>query len=169
MKRLSRRWLYDMADRFLDQVSQRRAERILARCASVGRSVRLRMPVAVYHPENITFGDHVDVGEFVILRGAGGLRIGSRVLIAAQATVTTVGHPIELPRWGITDSAPIDVGDDVWIGANAIVLPGVTIGRGAIVAAGAVVTHDVEPFTIVAGVPAVAMGTAARAASEEGR
>jgi galactoside O-acetyltransferase len=130
------------------------AEDVLACCASHGRNVRLRMPVVVYHPEALQFGDDVDVGEFVVLRASGGLAIGSRVLIAAHAVLTTRGHPERPPRHGRVVDAPVVVEDDVWIGAGAIVLPGVTIGRGAIVAAGAVVTRSVDPMTIVGGVPA---------------
>ena len=63
-----------------------------------------------------------------------------------------------LPRYGITEDAPVVIEDDVWIGAGAIVLPGVTVGRGSIVAAGAVVTRSIEPHTIVAGVPARQIG-----------
>jgi acetyltransferase-like isoleucine patch superfamily enzyme len=130
------------------------ALRIIAACAAAGIDVRIRMPVVVYAPESLTLGSHVDIGEFCVLRANGGMRIGDRVLVAAHAVLTTRGHPEELPRWGKTVDAPIVVEDDVWIGSHATVLPGVTIGRGAIVAAGAVVTGDVEPLTIVAGVPA---------------
>lgn len=101
-----------------------------------------------------------------MLRAGYGLRIGSRVLIVAQAALTTVGHPGLLPRWAVNEGAPIRVEDDVWIGANALVPPGVTIGRGAIVAGGAVFTRDVGPFTIVAGVPAVPVGEVPRPACE---
>jgi maltose O-acetyltransferase len=61
-------------------------------------------------------------------------------------------------RFSGLDVAPISIEDDAWIGAGAIVLPGVTVGRGAVVAAGAVVTKDVESFTIVGGVPSVVIG-----------
>jgi len=127
---------------------------VLARCVSVGQSVRLRMPVVVYAPEHLSFGSKVDVGEFVVLRASGGLTIGDRVLIAAHAVLTTRGHPADPPRYGRTVDAPIVIEDDVWIGSGAVVLPGVTVGRGAIVAAGAVVTRDVAPMTVVGGVPA---------------
>ena len=120
----------------------------------IGKSVHLRSSVTVYHPETITIGDFLDVGENVVLRGAGGIAIGDRVLIAAGAVITTVGHPLELPRWGITVAKPVRIGDDVWIGANAVILPGVSIGSGSIVGAGAVVTRDVPADTVVAGVPA---------------
>jgi galactoside O-acetyltransferase len=58
----------------------------------------------------------------------------------------------------VTDDAPIEIEDDVWIGAGAIVLPGVTVGRGAVIGAGAVVTRSVEALSIVAGVPAREIG-----------
>jgi galactoside O-acetyltransferase len=138
----------------LDLVYRHEERRILQRCGAVGMRVRLRMPLVVYQPENLTFGDDVDVGEFCVLRASGGLTIGSRVLIAAHAVLTTRGHPEDVPRHGRVTDAPITVEDDVWIGAGAVVLPGVVIGRGAIVAAGAVVTTTVDPMTVVAGVPA---------------
>jgi acetyltransferase-like isoleucine patch superfamily enzyme len=130
------------------------ADEILRLCVAVGANVRLRMPVVVYQPESLAFGDNVDVGEFTVLRASGGMTIGNRVLIAVHAVLTTRGHPEQVPRYGHVVDAPIVIEDDVWIGAGAIVLPGVTVGRGAIVAAGAVVTESVEPMTIVAGVPA---------------
>ena len=129
------------------------ASRLIAKCRAAGQ-VRLRMPVVIYAPERLEFGDQVDVGEFTHIRANGGLRIGNRVLIAAHVTITTREHPVELPRWSVTRDAPIAIEDDVWIGAGAVVLPGVTIGRGAVVAAGAVVTASVEPYTVVGGVPA---------------
>jgi acetyltransferase-like isoleucine patch superfamily enzyme len=135
------------------QAAQYEAHALVARCKSKG-SVRLRMPVVIYDPEQLTMGDQIDIGEFTHIRANGGIRIGNRVLIAANVTITTREHPVALPRWGKTEDAPIVIEDDVWIGAGAIVLPGVTIGRGAVVAAGAVVTADVPPFTVVGGVPA---------------
>ena len=115
----------------------------------------MRPHAVIYAPEELELGDQVDIGEFVVLRASGGLRIGSRVLIAAHAVVTTRGHPEQPPRYAKVVDAPVTIEDDVWIGAGAIVLPGVTVGRGSIVAAGAVVTRSVDPYTVVAGVPAV--------------
>lgn len=137
-----------------DIVRLSKANHLLSRCARVGSDVRLRMPVIIYHPEKLQIGTSVDIGENVILRAGGGLSIGDRVLIAAGAAIVSVGHPIAPPRWNCVTSAPVSIGDDVWIGANAVILPGVTIGDGAIVGAGAVVKEDVPPFTLVAGVPA---------------
>lgn len=85
-----------------------------------------------------------------------GVRIGARVQIGPRVSFETMGHGlVYVPGKGRgRTSAPIVVEDEVWIGANAVVLPGVTIGRGAVVAAGAVVHRDVAPYTLVGGVPA---------------
>jgi acetyltransferase-like isoleucine patch superfamily enzyme len=142
-----------IAARLSKAAAQYEAGQLLSRCRSNG-GARLRMPVVIYEPEKLELGDQVDIGEFTHIRANGGVRIGSRVLIAAHVTITTREHPVALPRWGVTKDAPSVIEDDVWIGAGAIVLPGVTIGRGSVIAAGAVVTGDVPPFTVAGGVPA---------------
>ena len=76
------------------------------------------------------------------------------------------GASVVPPRNGRNEGGPVRIHDDVWIGANALVLPGVTIGRGAIVAGGAVVSKDVEPFTVVGGVPAIPIGSVPKSSSE---
>ena len=139
----------------VEQLEEAHLAAALVSARACGRSVRLRPHVVVYAPEELELGDEVDIGEFVVLRASGGLRIGSRVLIAAHAVITTRGHPETPPRYAKVVDAPVTIEDDVWIGAGAIVLPGVTVGRGSIVAAGAVVTRSVDPYTVVAGVPAV--------------
>jgi acetyltransferase-like isoleucine patch superfamily enzyme len=116
------------------------------------------MPVTIYAPEQLEMGDEVDIGEFTHIRANGGVRIGNRVLIASHVVITSRAHPVTLPRYGVIEDAPIAIEDDVWIGAGAIILPGVTVGRGAVVAAGAVVTKSIEPYTIMGGVPAKQIG-----------
>ena len=138
---------------FLDGVQRYRAAQTLAACRAVGEGVRLRMPVTVYHPEQLSIGSRVDIGEYCVIRASGGITIGNRVLIAAGAVLTSREHPVALPRYGITHDAPIVIEDDVWIGAGAIVLPGVKVGQGAVIAAGAVVTDNVAAGTVVGGVP----------------
>lgn len=143
-----------VALRVLAVADAERERQLLAACARRGDHVRLRMPVVIYEPERLSLGTEVDIGEFVVLRASGGLRIGDRVLVAAHAVITTRGHPDDAPRWGKVVDAPVVIEDDVWVGAASVILPGVVVGRGAIVAAGAVVTSAVEPYTVVAGVPA---------------
>lgn len=89
-------------------------------------------------------------------RAPGGIRIGERVLVGPGCYFETANHALEIDesRKRITVPRPIVVESDVWLGARVTVLPGVHIGRGSVVAAGAVVTRDVEPFTLVSGVPA---------------
>ncbi|NEB71238.1 sugar O-acetyltransferase, partial [Streptomyces fulvissimus] len=81
-----------------------------------------------------------------------GIRLGERVMIGPKATFITVGHPVDpVERRDWLSGGPIDVGENVWIGAGATVLPGVSIGRDAVVAAGAVVAEDVPPASLVTG------------------
>lgn len=83
--------------------------------------------------------------------------IGNRVQFGPNVSIITVNHPLSAAKRaaGIGTAAPVRIEDDVWIGTGAIVLPGVTVGKGSIIAAGSVVTKDVPPYSLVAGVPAV--------------
>lgn len=143
-----------LADQVAAAIARCRAQSLLARCMATGADVRLRMPMVIYQPEKLRLGSEIDIGENVIIRASGGVAIGNRVLIAAGAAIVSAGHPVVPPRFRRVVDRPITIGDDVWIGANAVVLPGVTIGAGAVVAAGAVVTRDVPGLCVVAGVPA---------------
>jgi acetyltransferase-like isoleucine patch superfamily enzyme len=98
------------------------------------------------------------IGEYTIIRGQGGVRIGDRVYTSPMTQLIAVNHVVDDPQrpfveQGITAQGII-VEDDVWLGANAVITDGVRIGKGAVVAAGAVVTEDVPAHTIVGGVPA---------------
>ena len=152
------RLVLGLGDRVLRAVEEYRINQTLKQCKHVGRPCYMRWPVVILQPECLTIGDGVAIGEFAVLRASGGLRIGDRANIAAHVILTTRGHSLELPRNANLVDAPIVIEEDVWIGAGAIVLPGVTVGRGSVVAAGAVVTRDVPPMTIVAGVPARSIG-----------
>ncbi|UCG53855.1 MAG: acyltransferase [Candidatus Latescibacterota bacterium] len=109
--------------------------------------------------EGIVTGANCWVGDHSVLSaGQGGLFLGDNVLIAAHAVLVCGGHDFEKLDRATLDQAysgrPIRIGDDVWIGTNVTILGGVTIGDHAVVAAGAVVNTDVEPYTVVGGVPA---------------
>lgn len=92
-----------------------------------------------------------------MLDARGGLTIGNSVSISHNVVIMTGGHKANSETFE-GEHLPIDIADYVWIGCNAVVLKGLTIGKGAIVAAGAVVTKNVEPYTIVGGVPASVIG-----------
>lgn len=106
---------------------------------------------------SVSLGDHVFIGRGSIFDVTGALTIGSGTLIAPGCFVTDHNHGIAPGQaiWTQPCTAQaVRIGKDAWLGARAVVLPGVTIGDGAVVAAGAVVTRDVAPMTVVAGVPA---------------
>ena len=107
----------------------------------------------VWAPWNVEMGSYVAIDDAVNLYSADKITIGTKVAISREAFICTASHHITKPNRPLV-TAPITIGDGVWIGARAIVLPGVTIGEGAVVAAGAVVTKDVEPWAVVGGNPA---------------
>ena len=105
---------------------------------------------------DVTIGNHTRIGIHCTVIGP--VCIGNHVNLAQGITVTALNHNFEdttkrIDEQGIS-TKPVVIGDDVWIGANAVILPGVTIGRHVVVAAGAVVTKDVPDNCVVGGVPA---------------
>lgn len=104
--------------------------------------------------KNIHMGKKVFINSGCRFQDQGGITIGDGVLIGHNVVLATINHDINPGKRADLHPAPIVIGNDVWIGANATVLPGVTIGDGAVIAAGAVVTRDVPPNVIVGGVPA---------------
>lgn len=105
---------------------------------------------------NVIIGDHTRIGIHNTVIGP--VTIGSHVNLAQGITVTALNHNYKetgkrIDQQGVSTN-PVVIGDDVWIGANAVILPGVTIGNHCVIAAGAVVTKDVPPHSLVAGVPA---------------
>src|SRR5512135_2762416 len=106
----------------------------------------------------IKIGSDSLIGEYSVIRGQGGVQIGDRVYTSPFTQIIAVNHVFDDPNrpfveQGITAQG-IVIEDDVWLGAGAIITDGVRVGQGAVVAAGAVVTKDVEPHTVVGGVPA---------------
>jgi acetyltransferase-like isoleucine patch superfamily enzyme len=104
-------------------------------------------------PERLRIGRNTAIGRRCVLDARGGIAIGRDVNISSYARLQTAKHLIDDPDFAHRYS-PIAIGDRAWIAEGAVVLGGVTIGEGAVVAANAVVTKDVEPFSVVGGVPA---------------
>ena len=105
---------------------------------------------------NIHVGDEFLANYNVTILDISPVTMGDNVWIAPNTLITTINHPISPKgrRQHLGISKPVKIGNDVWIGGNATILPGVTIGNNVIVAAGAVVTHDVPDNVIVGGIPA---------------
>ena len=105
---------------------------------------------------DVVIGDHTRIGIHNTIIGP--VTIGNHVNLAQGITVTALNHNFDDPRQRIdqqgVSTRPVIIADDVWIGANAVVLPGVTVGSHSVIAAGAVVTRSVPPCSVVAGVPA---------------
>jgi maltose O-acetyltransferase len=109
----------------------------------------------------ITIGRRTVINQQCCLDGRGGLSIGNNVDISPGVWILTDSHDMHDPFFREV-LAPVTIGDHAWIGSRALILPGVTVGEGAVIAAGAVVTSNVAPFAVVAGVPARPIGTRSR-------
>lgn len=105
----------------------------------------------------ISIGKHTVINWGCVLDGRGGLHIGDNVSVSPGVWILTDGHDMRDPLFPEI-LAPVQIDDYVWIGSRAMVLPGVTIGEGAVVAAGAIVTKDVSAYSVVAGSPARPIG-----------
>jgi maltose O-acetyltransferase len=120
---------------------------------SIGAGTVVERGATVTARGGVTVGDGCVVNDGVTLDGMGGLVIGDRVNFSPEALVLTADHDPDSSvfQWR---ARPVSIGSRAWISTRALVLPGSTVGEGAVVCAGAVVTGDVPPFTMVAGVPA---------------
>lgn len=107
----------------------------------------------IWAPWNLELGDNVALSQHTNIYAVDKICIGDNTVISREAFLCAASHDISSPIMELS-TAPITIGANCWICARAIILPGVTIGDGAVVAAGAVVTKDVEPWTVVGGNPA---------------
>lgn len=117
---------------------------------------RFQKGVYLASPGRVTIGEGCQINEFAYLQGA---EIGNHVMIAPHVTLLSNNHihyrtDIPMVMQGETKGEKVIIEDDVWLGRNVVVMPGVRIGKGSICAAGAIVTKDVMPYSIVGGVPA---------------
>lgn len=124
-------------------------------CESAGKGINIERGATF--ATSVTIGDDSGIGKDCELHGE--VHIGNHVMMAAECVFYTRNHEssrtdVPMNQQGETVPRPIFVGDDVWLGRRVMVMPGVRIGEHSIVAAGAVVTKDVPPFSIVGGVPA---------------
>jgi acetyltransferase-like isoleucine patch superfamily enzyme len=125
---------------------------------SIGKNCYIGEGLHHDSPKNIEIGDNVYISHDVdILATCAKITIKNDVLIGPNVFIASFNHNVKknkLIRLQGDSGKEIYIGNDVWVGAKAIILAGVTIGEGAVIAAGSVVTKDVEPYAIVAGVPA---------------
>lgn len=128
----------------------------------MGKKVKIQEAVKIKWPERLSIGNRSSINEFCWIESSGGVSIGNNVWIAPRVSIVSFQHKHTLYYHECSHDFTgggkilnkIVIEDNVWIGAHSIILSGVTVGEGCIVGAGSVVTHDVPPYSIVAGVPA---------------
>ena len=145
---------------FFSRFPSRRVRRWFLRAwtGDLGKGTNVQMGCRFLNGRKVFFGENNVINFGCLFDGRHfPIHIGDNVSIGPEATILTLGHD---PRSPIFEDkgGPVKIGDRSWIGYRAIILPGVEIGEGAVVGAGAVVTRDVPPYTIVAGNPAVKIG-----------
>jgi maltose O-acetyltransferase len=119
----------------------------------IGRGSTVHWRCRFFQPNGVSIGDHSIVGNDAFLDGRYGLNIGNNVNIGGEVAIFTAQHDVDDPSFRMVGGT-VTVNDYVYVGSRATILPGVTIGKGAVVAASALVTKDVPPYTVVGGVPA---------------
>lgn len=123
-----------------------------------GTHISMGQFITGYHTScNISIGNNCVINRQCYLDGRTGVIIGNNVNISFQTCLLTLTHNPDSPEF-MAIGRPITINDHAWIGSRAIILPGVTIGEGAVIGAGAVVAKDVPPYVIAAGVPARKIG-----------
>lgn len=122
----------------------------------IGQNSIIESPFYCTYGQNIHLGDRVYLNFSCTILDNNLVRIGSHVMLGPSVQIYTAAHPLqaEIRNQGWEIAKPVVIEDNVWIGGGAILLPGVTVGQNAVVGAGAVVTRDVPPDTVVAGNPA---------------
>jgi acetyltransferase-like isoleucine patch superfamily enzyme len=151
-------WLYND---LIGHLPSRRLRRQVLRpwLQAMGRGSSVQLHCRFLHGPGVALGERCVINHGSLLDGRRfPICIGADVSIGPEAALLTLGHDPRSPEFA-DRGGPVSIGDHVWIGFRAIVLPGVSIGEGAVVGAGAVVSRDVAPFTIVAGNPARPIGT----------
>lgn len=123
---------------------------------STGEFVSVQQPFRCDYGANIHVGDGFLTNYNVTILDIAEVRIGEHVMIGPNTLITTVGHPLSRTgrRAWKAQASPVTIGDDVWVGGNVVILPGVSIGSNVVIAAGAVVTRSVPDNCVVGGVPA---------------
>ena len=117
-------------------------------------SVEIRLPIRSDYGANLRIGKGVFINSGVMFTDLGVITLADNVLVGPNATIISVNHPLDPQKRHEVEMKPVLIDKNAWLGANATILPGVTVGQNAVVAAGAVVTKDVPANTVVAGVPA---------------
>jgi len=148
----------DVLFRSLDKVLRwhlnMRTDRVKSALRFCGERVFISNNAIIWGTDAVTIDDDVVINNFTHIFGGGGVSIGARTMISAACSISSSTHPKAIARRKELLGGPVTIGEDCWLGTGAIVLPGVNIGKGSIIGAGAVVSRDIPPMSIAVGVPA---------------
>lgn len=146
--------LYDFNQTRPTQLAKRE-EILRSLFAELGKDCYIEPPLRANWGKNVHFGNTVYANFNLTLVDDADIYVGDNVMFAPNVTVATAGHPIEpnLRREGMQFNMPVHIGDNVWIGAASVILPGVTIGENSVIGAGSVVTKDIPANVVAVGNP----------------
>lgn len=135
--------------------TRRQAEIIDQLLGKHGKNTCILAPIYVDYGYNIEVGDNFFSNHNLVILDPAKVRIGNNVFMASNVNITTAGHPIdaETRNSGIEYAYPVTIGDDVWIGSNVCILPGVTIGSNVVIGAGSLVNKDIPSNVVAVGNP----------------
>lgn len=126
-------------------------------CVKIGKNSSIGMHAVLNSSSKIQIGNNCAIGQYVYLDGRGKLTIRNNVNIAGRCSIYSAAHNYRSPKWEYFEKE-VRIDDDVWIASNTVIVQGIHIKRGAVVAAGSVVVKDVEAFEVVGGNPAKKIG-----------
>jgi acetyltransferase-like isoleucine patch superfamily enzyme len=147
---------YKIANRLHWRYKKYQINRLKKNLKYCGQNVSISYECMILAPGQLELGDNVTINAFTHIFAGGGVKIGSGTMISSNCSISSLTHPINdsCRQEKTCIKKAVTIGQNVWLGMGAIILPGVTIGDHSIVGAGAVVTKDVQPKTIVVGNPA---------------
>ncbi|WP_183578617.1 acyltransferase [Mucilaginibacter sp. X5P1] len=154
MKHFIKNIIYKLTDRVLFIHKVYAAKDVLKRLKYHGENVSINQPSFISGSDSITLGDNVVINSFSHFWGEGGITIGNNCMIASHCAITSVTHNTKAQLFNQENiGKPIVIGDNVWIGAHAMILPGVTIGNNVIIGAGTLVNKDLPSNAVYIGTP----------------
>ena len=130
-------------------------DRLIRRILHIGEGGCIISPFYCDYGYHIRIGRHFFANTHLVILDGADVTIGDHVFIGPNVGIYTAGHPLDIPQRnaGLEYARPVRIGNDVWIGGHVVILPGVTIGDGAVIGAGSVVTRDVPAHTLAVGNP----------------
>ena len=157
-------WIYAVISLIPGHTGEFVRRKYFLRCfKKCGQDLTMATCVTIRNPQKLEIADNVYIMQYVFINAGGKVSIGKHTIIGPHVKIWSVNHKfdrIDMPIWDQGwNVAPVDIENDVWIGTGAIILPGVTIGKGSIIGAGAVISKSVPNCSIVVGNPGKIIGS----------